>query len=598
MVETGDEARLFDLVPRCGERLRRRLGVAAATESQTRSFRAAFPTNQHALQLYSEAIRRVRRFESMGARDLLLAAIREDPNNAVIRSSLAAVHGLLGADKLAADEARKAFEQSAGLSREQQLLIEGRFRAASRERDKAITIFRALFSFFPDNVDYGVMLARNQYQAGKGKEALATIEELQKLPAPLSQDPQIPLTEAFAAMASSDFPRELSASTRAVRAAAAVNARLLVARARIPEAWALRNLGRPAEARKSLEEAYRIYEEAGDRHGLVETLNPLAILHYDERDLAGAGKLWEEALAHYREAGARYATSLALQNLAAVQMDLWNLEAARHSYLESLEVGLEIDRKPAIGAAHSGLAEVTRYLGHLNESFEHYTQALNVSREGGDLSRTAESLFGQAQVFRLKGDLNRARQLHTQALKLRQETKQPAHEAGSRLAIARIAMDAGRFAEAESEARLAGEAFTRVRRTTSAAEADILVAESLIERQRDSEALAMLPRIEEGLKRGDNTQLARRDLLRAKVHAATGQTAEASKLLEAVTARTATGPLELHYDVRFHWGVIERQRGSEPAGLKMLGTLSAEARGKGFKLIADKAAKALQAPRR
>ena len=112
-------------------------------------------------------------------------------------------------------------------------------------------------------------------------------------------------------MALSDFPRELSASTRAVRSAAAANARLLAARARIPEAWALRNLGRPAEARKSLEEAYRIYEEAGDRYGLVETLNPLAILHYDERDLAGAGKLWEKALAHYRETGARYATSLA-----------------------------------------------------------------------------------------------------------------------------------------------------------------------------------------------------------------------------------------------------------------------------------------------
>ena len=516
MAETGDEARLFDLVLRCGEGLRRRLGVAAATESQTRSLQASLPTNQRALQLYSEALLKIRRFESMAARDRLLAAIKEEPGNAMIRSTLSAVHTLLGADKLAVEEARKAFEQSAGLSREQQLLIEGRYRAASRERDKAITIFRALLSFFPDNVDYGVMLARNQYQAGKGKEALATIEELQKLPAPLSQDPQIPLTEAFAAMALSDFPRELSASTRAARAAAAVNARLLVARARIPEAWALRNLGRPAEARKSLEEAYRIYQEAGDRHGMVETLNPLAILHYDERDLVGAGKHWEQALAYYRETGARYATLLALQNLAVVQMDLWNLDAARRFYQEGLEISLEIDRKSAIGAAHSGLAEVTRYLGNLNESFDHYTQALNVTREAGDLSRAAEALFGQAQVFRLKGDLNRARQLHAQALKLRQETRQPAHEAASHLAIARLAMDSRRFAEAESEARLSEEAFTRLKRATSVAEAGILVAESLLERKRTAEAAAMLPPIEEGLKRGDYTQLARLDLLRAK----------------------------------------------------------------------------------
>ncbi len=598
MVETGDEAGLFDLVLRCGDGLRRRLGVATATESETRSFRASFPANHRALQLYSEAVRKARRFESMAARDLLYAAIKEDPNNPVTRSMLATVLVLLGADKLGTDEARKAFEQSAGLPREQQLLIEGRYRAMNRERDKAIAIFRALFSFFPDNVDYGVILARNQYQAGKGTEALATIEELQKLPAPWSQDPQIPLTEAFAAMALSDFPRELSASTRAVRAAAAVDAKLVVARARIPEAWALRNLGRPAEARKSLEEAHRIYLEAGDRNGAAQTLIPLAIILYDDRDLAGAAKLYEEALALYRETGDRYSTFIALSNLATIEMDLWHLDAARRSFQEGLEISVEVGRKQAIGAAHSGLAEVIRYQGHLKESFEHYTEALNISREAGDKSRTAEALFGQAQVFRLKGDLNRARLLHADALKLRQETRQPAHEAASRLAIARIAMDARQFAEAESEARLARELFTKIKRATRAAEADILIAESLIERRRNGEAVAMLSPIEQALEaRGDNEQLLRLDLFRAKVRAATGQPAEALKLVESTAARTATGPMELHYDVRLHWGSIERQHGSEPAGRKILGALSADARSKGFKLFTDKATRALQGPR-
>ena len=69
-------------------------------------------------------------------------------------------------------------------------------------------------------------------------------------------------------------------------------------------------------------------------------------------------------------------------------------------------------------------------------------------------------------------------------------------------------------------------------------------------------------------------------------------------MLEALTGRTATGPLELHYDARFHWGAIERQHGSEPAGRRILAALSADARGKGFMLFADKASKALQAPRR
>src|SRR5437660_7589958 len=53
-----------------------------------------------------------------------------------------------------------------------------------REWDKAVEIYRTLFGFFPDNLDYGLRLASVQTSAGKGQNALATLEALRKLPPP------------------------------------------------------------------------------------------------------------------------------------------------------------------------------------------------------------------------------------------------------------------------------------------------------------------------------------------------------------------------------------------------------------------------------
>ena len=45
---------------------------------------------------------------------------------------------------------------------------------------QAIEIYRSLFTFFPDNLDYGLHLSRAQARAGKGNDALATIASLRR----------------------------------------------------------------------------------------------------------------------------------------------------------------------------------------------------------------------------------------------------------------------------------------------------------------------------------------------------------------------------------------------------------------------------------
>src|SRR6202035_384478 len=96
-------------------------------------------------------------------------------------------------------EAKKAFDLSSNLPRAERLLVEGRYSEMSRNWSRAIEIYRALFDFFPDNLDYGLALTEAQLGANKWKDALDTVAALRSLPAPLCDSPQIDFAENYAA---------------------------------------------------------------------------------------------------------------------------------------------------------------------------------------------------------------------------------------------------------------------------------------------------------------------------------------------------------------------------------------------------------------
>ncbi len=194
----GSEADLFDMVSQAGSRLREKLGVEAVSPVEAVSVRASSPSNREAARLYSEGLGRLRVLDALEARDLLQQAIAADPKFSLAHSALAEAWSRLGYDKKAQQEARQAYDLSANLSREERLVVEGRYRDIDHEYEKAIEVYRALFTLFPDNLDYGLKLAAVQTRGGKGHDALATVESLRKLSPPASEDPRIELEEAQA----------------------------------------------------------------------------------------------------------------------------------------------------------------------------------------------------------------------------------------------------------------------------------------------------------------------------------------------------------------------------------------------------------------
>ncbi|MFZ0228320.1 MAG: protein kinase, partial [Mycobacterium sp.] len=186
--ETGDESNLFDLVSRAGSQLREKCNAGQMNSADQAAVRAALPSTPEASKYYAEGLARLRVNDAMAARDLLQKAVEADPNLALAHSALAAAWALLGYDEKARLSAKSAYDLSGALSREDRLLIEARYREMSKEWDNAAGNYRTLFGFFPDNLEYGLLLAGAQTQGGKGKEALVTVESLRKLPAPSGND--------------------------------------------------------------------------------------------------------------------------------------------------------------------------------------------------------------------------------------------------------------------------------------------------------------------------------------------------------------------------------------------------------------------------
>jgi hypothetical protein len=132
--EKGTEEQLDDLVSRAGVALRQKLGAGAVSGADAASVRAALPSNTEAARLYAEGLAKIRLFDNLAARDLLEKAVAIEPTHALSHSNLAAAWAGLGYDVNAAAEAKRAFDLSQGLSRQDHLSVEGRYRETTRER--------------------------------------------------------------------------------------------------------------------------------------------------------------------------------------------------------------------------------------------------------------------------------------------------------------------------------------------------------------------------------------------------------------------------------------------------------------------------------
>jgi len=419
--ETGTESHLFNLVSSAGLELRKKLGIGDLSATDVNAVRAAVSSNQEAAKLYAEGLEKLRVFDTLAARDILEKAVAADPNYALAHSALASAWASLGYDGKAAEQAKNAFDLSSGLSREQRLSVQGRYYETVKNWPKAIEVYKTLWKFASDNIDYGLRLSQVQSSSGQAKDALVTVVGLRRLAPPDRDDPRIDLAEEAANRALSDFKRQLVAAQNAEQKGQNLGARLLVARAKLAEGRAFFSLGDPKTAQVASQEAQRLFAGAGDRNGEAMALHNIAAALTEQGDNAGAQKLDQQALETCRTIGNKRCMADTLNSIGIRYKDRADFASAQHAYEQSLLLRRETGDRNGEAVSFSNLGVLLYQQGRLAAARKMYDQSLVTTRETGEKRGIVRALTNLGIILKEQGQLAEARKMHEESLAIRRE---------------------------------------------------------------------------------------------------------------------------------------------------------------------------------
>jgi len=627
----GTEADLPQLATQGGAGLRQKLGIADVSTTEATQVAASAPANPEATRLYAEGLAKLHVYDALAARDLLEKAIARDPNHALSHAALAEAWAQLGYEKKAEEEAKKAFDLSGNLPREQHLAIEGHYREFARDFAAAIEIYRTLRNFFPDNLDYALRLASSQNKAGHPKDSLDTVAQMRLLPKPVSDDARIDLAEEHAQGSSGNFEASQKAAAAATLKAKAEGSLMVQAQATSEEAFAWDRLGDLNKAASEAAESRDLASRSGNPFEAARSVRYLGVILYDKGDFAGAANAFREALAICQKIGARLFLAKTLISLGNVYYDQGNLLEAKRYYEQALPIDREISADPAdIGSDLGSIANVLDGLGdlagatkmqeeslqrfrdggdqrgesdvlnnlgnvltergELKKAMVYYEQAIALAQKIGYKAGGAVDLEGPVSIFFDRDQLAQARQREEQVISLKKEVGDTVQIAQSQTELARVALEQGNIAEAEGLVQAASPRFQQETMTAAGSQTAALLARILLAQKKIAEAKAAADTaVVLSGRTSDRSTYIMAALSAAEVNAAAGKQAAAAKSLHAVLNEAARdGYKQFEFEARLDLGQLELASGA-PSGRQRLQQLQEEASHQEFLLIARKA---------
>ena len=595
--QTGTETQLLDLISRAGERLRATVGVHPVTPQESTAIAVVLPSNPDAARSYSEGLAKMRLYDVLGARELFQKTITSEPGFALGHSALSTAWSKLGYDSTAVEEGKKAFELSDSLPRAERLLVKARYHEVSKQWDQAIEVYRSLFDFFPDNIDYGLDLAKAQISGGKGKDALETVASLHMLPPPLGSDARIDLVDANAADSQGDLKHALASADSAIQKARLAGASLLAADALIVRSNMLQGLGRLDEASSALNESQQMFQAAGDKDRLARAQARGAQLVDLQGDFSHAMKMYESSLAMFREIGDREGVGIELNNVGIELQNLGDLEEAKRKFAAAMEASSEVHDQWGTAVAQNNLAEILFDLGDLPSAKQMYERSLAICEAIGNKDMAAYVLFGLGRVLQAQGDLAAAWANERKAVSTFAEIGQI--HADANIALANVLLDLGQAGEADAEAHRALRILDTAKVVNDqplaqAALARILLSQHKIaEARKASEAAAAAL----GIRVTSEAKLTIENMT-ARVHAASDRPQDRQQaeriFRQVIDDSTRLGYLGEEFDARLGLAELEYSLGKKANSRERLTALQKQAAQRGWLSFASKAAAELK----
>jgi tetratricopeptide (TPR) repeat protein len=439
----GDMQGLLDLVARAVEGLRTQLGLPSFDPAKLASAHAASAQTTDAQRTYAQGLMLMHAFDLKAARESFLRAVELAPDYPLAHSELANVYQMMGKDDLARKESARALSTAQNLSREAQLVLEARAHAAALEWGRAAETWETLFRFDPENLDYGIQLARCILRDGRPTEAFAVIARLRQLPEPASRWPAIDLLEAAVSSTVANFTRTRELAKIALQKGEAIGARSVIADASNSLCVAELRLGDAAAALRHQLRARQLYLELGDQSGLARSLEALGRIYETAGDYDRAVEVQQDVLAIARGWGEQKRIGSALLALGSAQSNSGDLAAARRSFEAARDTFQALGSRDSLGYAVYRLGLLRFDEGALSDARALVEGALEIHVAVGAPRPEAWERIELGMLDHAAGNLEAARERIAHGRKVAEAVQDRDSIARARLALGIVARDTG-----------------------------------------------------------------------------------------------------------------------------------------------------------
>ncbi len=590
---TGSKEDLFEIATRAGADLRKSLGVTAISLDNANAVRASLPANQEAVRFYSEGRAKLWMFDFVGARDLLIKAVKADPDFPLVHSALSDALWHLGYISETVAESKRAMELSARLPEQERLMVEGSYRGTISDWVGAVDTYRKLFQLHSDNLEYGLKLAGAQYHY-KAPDALVTLKALRELPPPTGDDPRIDLMEA-SAQVTQDLAAAQAAAERAITKGTAQGSQLIVARGY--GILCQQGAGHGTSAADNLrvcESARQSYAAAGDHYNEARTLNDLAGVYFQMGDLVHAESIWRTAQAEFRKLGDPAGLAATSNNLGDVLLAQGDLKEAKRLLEASIPDYQAMKDNSGVAIALNDLGDLERRRGNLPGAEAFLQRAKAAASEVADKSAMAYVLSGMGDVFKDRDRVKSAREFYEESLALRTQTGEKQAIGESRVSLAELSIEEGHPSDAESVLRTCIGEFRQQKQADDELSAELALIRALRLQGKQADAVSevdhasLLADSSHNLLYRLQFALESAQTLLASDHPRSSR----SQLEQTLEKAHAHGFISLELEVRISLAELENKSGHSTAAKSQLESIEKAATDKGLALIARKAAAA------
>jgi tetratricopeptide (TPR) repeat protein len=627
----GSQSDLFDLASRAGEQLRARLGLGTLTPTEAEEAKFTLPSNPEAARLYADGLAKLRLYDDAAARDMLQQVVGLQPEYSPAYSALATAWSDLGSDVEAKAAARKAMDLAGFLPEQARLQTEARYHEMNGDWTRAVEIYSRLQRSYPDNLDYGLDLASAQLNKGGSAEAEAIIGALRKLSSPQRDDPRIDLVEARVAGELADYKRQRTLAENASGKSEIAGARLLQARAKLIGGSASFFLGDLSSAVDADTVARQMFAESGDfDRSAVASMNIGGVLA-TQGDIVGAMHNIKQALNVFRKQGDQPRLAAALSNLGEMYQIQGDLPIAENHFREAVAIFTKLNRVDERDVVTKNLADLLQHRGQFREAKNILEPLLERVRTGGSKSVLGTTMQTLGSIAETQGDMTTALQMYQDAVARLKETGAKTDYTAAERSLGKALLREGDFASAKQylsdallvdretgaktdtamddvelaklslaqagpvdtdELRSVIDQFRLQKITDGEIEAEIVFAGENIQQGKSSEAANILRQTSLlSAKSYDPTVRFDVALATADARAAQHDFEDARRAIRpALEKAVVVGCVRCQLEARLELGEIAVQAGNAELGRTQLRELADEARTRGFRLIAERAA--------